>query len=64
VRDDGSFVIPGVVTTGLHDPLAAADEEMTVSRVRQAGFWSGGLATGTFGFVMSTNFPVEFEAVR
>jgi hypothetical protein len=62
MRDDGLFVVPLEIIEGLHDPLAAGDEELTLSRVRQVSFRSGGLSSGTFSFVVSTSFPVRFES--
>jgi hypothetical protein len=61
MRDDGLFVIPGQLLEGLHDPLAAGDEELTMSRVRQVAFRSAGLSSGAFSFVIATSFPVRFE---
>jgi len=64
MRDDGLFVVPGQLTEGLHDPLAASDEELTLSRVRQVSFRSNGLTSGAFSFVVSSSFPVSFGSVE
>ncbi len=60
MRDDGLFVVPTVVTSGLPDPLTCSDEELTLSRIRQVAFRSAGFSSGSFKFVISTNFPVAF----
>jgi hypothetical protein len=59
-RDDGRFVIPAAYTADLPDPLTCSDQELTLSRVRQVAFRSGGLSTGSFQFFVSTDFPVTF----
>jgi len=64
MRDDGLFVVPGQLTEGLHDPLAASDEEMTLARVRQVSFRSDGLNSGAFAFVVSNSFPVKFGSTE
>ena len=64
MRDDGLFVVPGQLIEGLHDPLAASDEEMTLTRVRQVSFRSDGLNSGTFAFVVSKSFPVKFGSAE
>jgi hypothetical protein len=64
MRDDGLFVIPGQLIEGLHDPLAASDEEMTLARVRQVSFRSDGLHSGVFAFVVSNSFPVKFGSTE
>ncbi len=60
MRDDGQFVIPARYTSGIPDPLTCEDEELTMTRVRQVAFRSDGLSSGSFRFVVSTNFPVIF----
>ncbi|MCP4674659.1 MAG: hypothetical protein GY854_03925 [Deltaproteobacteria bacterium] len=60
MRDDGQFVIPAIYTAGLPDPLTCEDEELTMTRVRQVAFRSDGMSSGSFRFVVSTNFPVTF----
>jgi hypothetical protein len=64
MRDDGLFVVPGQLIEGLHDPLAASDEEMTLARVRQVSFRSDGLSSGAFSFVVSNSFPVRFGSAE
>ncbi len=64
MRDDGHFVIPSDITGMLLDPLVNNDHEMTLSRVRQVGFRSDGLASSEFSFVVSTSFLVRFESAR
>lgn len=64
MRDDGLFVVPGQLVEGLHDPLAASDEELTVTRVRQVSFRSDGLSSGAFSFVVSNSFPVRFGSAE
>lgn len=64
MRDDGLFVVPGQLLEGLHDPLAASDEEMTLARVRQVSFRSDGLSSGAFSFVVSNSFPVRFGSAE
>lgn len=64
MRDDGLFVVPSQLAEGLHDPLAAADEELTLTRVRQVAFRSDGLSSGTFSFVVSNSFPVKFGSAE
>lgn len=60
MRDDGSFVIPAVMTAALPDPLTSADEELTLSRIRQTAFRAAGLSSGSFRFTVTLNFPVKF----
>lgn len=60
LKDDGLFAVPAQITAGLPDPINSSDEELTLSRIRQVTFRSNGLSTGTFRFVISTNFPVKF----
>lgn len=60
VRDDGQFVIPATITTGLPDPITSTDEEMSIQRVRQVAFRSKDLSSGSFKFIVSTNFSVRF----
>jgi hypothetical protein len=64
MRDDGLFVVPGQLVEGLHDPLAASDEELTLARVRQVSFRSDGLNSGAFSFVVSNSFPVRFGSAE
>jgi hypothetical protein len=64
MRDDGLFVVPGQLIEGLHDSLAASDEEMTLARVRQVSFRSDGLNSGAFAFVVSNSFPVKFGSIE
>ncbi len=60
VRDDGQFVIPADITIGLPDPITSTDEEMSIQRVRQVAFRSKDLSSGSFKFVVSSNFSVRF----
>ena len=60
LRDDGYFVVSPVLTRMLPDHLAAADEELTFSRVRQVSYRAEGLNSGTFSFVTRVQFPVSF----
>ncbi len=60
MRDDGFFPIPTTYTAGLPDPLTCTDAELTLTRIRQVAFRTEGLSSGSFGFSVSTNFPVTF----
>ena len=60
MRDDGAFVIPSNITANLPDPLTSSDEEVSIHRVRQVVFRSKELENGSFRFVVSTHFPIDF----
>ena len=60
MRDDGSFVIPANITAQLPDPLTSTDKEVSLSRIRQVVFRSKDLSNGSFRFIVSTHFPIDF----
>jgi hypothetical protein len=60
MRDDGLFVLPASHTASLPDPLTCSDQDLTITRIRQVAFFSKGLSSGSFVFLVSTYFPVAF----
>lgn len=61
MRDDGLFILSSIYTSELPDPLTSSDEELTLSRIRQVSFRNASFNSGSFRFIVSTNFPVHFD---